>query len=270
MQHGHDVIHSVSRFVAGDSVHVQSIAELVQKHEGQLQGRVDDSMMSSLGQHLASNSDLELLDTGQCQITNSGATDLATSGLDSNASLKYIRLARNKIELPGTVSILKALSSAQSSVRALDMEKNRIFHGVQPNYVEFARLREHLYNCCHLRFISFCDTGMCDGVVANILDSLTYHGCIGWMDLSHGDIGDQTVHALVEMKKVNTSLIVVGFEYCKINDECVHLMLQSPDIMDMDGVHVYSNPCSMDKLQPPIFNCRRRYSTSTILNFISE
>ncbi|XP_065188050.1 uncharacterized protein LOC135818586 isoform X2 [Sycon ciliatum] len=269
-QCGGDVIDNGSRYATGTSVETESIDFLVSVHGGHLQCQVDDSMMSSLGQHLATNTDLDLLNIEQCNITDAGATALATSGLADNTVLKYLRLTRNRIQLSGVVSILQAVTSPQSHVSALNLQGNPVFHDIQPSHADFKLLCQLLSGFHRLRFISFSETGMSDEVGASILHSLHHHARIEWMDMANNEIDDATVHALVDMMRKNTSLRLISLSNCKITDDSIQAMLQSPGIMGMEGVHLYGNPCSMDKLQPPLYNSVLRYGDSTVLEFISD
>ncbi|XP_065186224.1 uncharacterized protein LOC135817052 [Sycon ciliatum] len=273
-QCGGDVIDIGNRYATGTSVRSKSIEKLVYQCYGDLEGKCDDSMMSSLGQYLATNTDLDLLDIAESNITDAGATALATSGLAHNKVLKYLRLTSNRIQLSGVVSILQAVTSPQSQchVSALGLEDNPVFHDIQPSHADFKLLCQRLSGFHLLRFISFAKTGMSDEVGESILRSLHHHAPITkkWMDMAHNEIGDATVHALVDMMRKNTSLRLISLEYCKITDDSIQAMLQSPDIMRMEGVHLYGNPCSMDKLRPPLYNSVLRYSKSTVLEFISD
>eukprot|EP00117_Sycon_ciliatum_P020941 scpid14546/ scgid18514/ NACHT, LRR and PYD domains-containing protein 2; Nucleotide-binding site protein 1; PYRIN domain and NACHT domain-containing protein 1; PYRIN-containing APAF1-like protein 2 len=269
-QCGGDVIDIGSRYATGTSVCTQSIDFLVNDHGGNLQGKVDDSMMSSLGQYLATNTDLDLLDIALCNITDAGATALATSGLAHNTVLKYLALDRNRIQLSGVVSILQAVTSPQSHVSALNLEDNPVFHDIQPSHADFKLLCQLLSGFHRLRFISFAKTGMSDEVGASILHSLHHHARIEWMDMANNEIDDATVHALVDMMRKNTSLRLISLNNCKITDDSIQAMLQSPGIMRMEGVHLYGNPCSMDKLRRPLYNSMLRYNNSTVLEFISD
>ncbi|XP_065188068.1 uncharacterized protein LOC135818611 [Sycon ciliatum] len=269
-QCGGDVIDNCSRYATGTLVQTQSIDFLVSVHGGGLLGKVDDSMMSSLGQYLATNTDLDLLDVAQCNITDAVATALATSGLAHNTVLKYLCLHRNRIQLSGVVSVLQAVTSPQSHVSALCLEDNPVFHDIQPSHADFKLLCQLLSRFHRLRFISFARTGMSDEVGASILHSLHHHTRIEWMDMAINKIGDATVHALVDMMKKNTSLRLISLNDCKITDDSIQAMLQSPGIMGMEGVHLYGNPCSMDKLRPPLYNSVHRYGKFTVLEFISD
>ncbi|XP_065188047.1 uncharacterized protein LOC135818584 isoform X2 [Sycon ciliatum] len=269
-QCGGDVIDIGSRYATGTSVRTESIDHLVSVHGGGLQGKVDDSMMSSLGQYLATNTDLDQLDIATCNITDAGATALATSGLADNTVLKCLRLLRNRIQLSGVVSILQAVTSPQSHVSALGLEDNPVFHDIQPSHADCRLLCQLLSGFHQLRFISFSHTAMSDEVGASILHSLHHHARIEWMDMANNEIDDATVHALVDMMKKNTSLRLISLNNCKITDDSIQAMLQSPGIMRMEGVHLYGNPCSMDKLRPPLYNSRLWYSNSTVLEFISD
>ncbi|XP_065185764.1 uncharacterized protein LOC135816498 [Sycon ciliatum] len=269
-QCGGDVIDIGSRYATGTLVQTESIDHLVNLCGGNLQGQVDDSMMSSLGQYLATNTDLDLLDVAQCNITDAGATALATSGLAHNTVLKYLRLYRNRIQLSGVVSILQAVTSPQSHVSALNLEDNPVFHDIQPSHADCRLLCQLLSRFHRLRFISIVRTGMSDEVGASILHSLHHHTGIEWMDMANNEIGDATVHALVDTMRKNTSLRLISLEYCKITDDSIQAMLQSPGIMGMEGVHLYGNPCSMDKLRPPLYNSVHRYGKFTVLEFISD
>ncbi|XP_065188048.1 uncharacterized protein LOC135818585 [Sycon ciliatum] len=269
-QCGGDVIDIGSRYATGTSVETESIDRLVSEHGGDLPCKVDDSMMSSLGQHLATNTDLDLLDIALCNITDAGATALATSGLAHNTVLKYLSLDNNRIQLSGVVSVLQAVTSPQSHVSALDLPQNPVFHDIQPSHADCRLLCQLLSGFHRLRFISFSRTGMSDEVGASILHSLHHHTRIEWMSMASNKIGDAAVHALVNMMRKNTSLRLISLINCKITDDSIQAMLQSPGIMRMEGVHLYGNPCSMDKLRPPLYNSRLRYSNSTVLEFISD
>ena len=270
-QCGGDVIDIGSRYATGTSVETQSIDHLVSLcGGGRLPGKVDDSMMSSLGQYLATNTHLDLLDIAESNITDAGATALATSGLAHNTVLKYLRLTRNRIQLSGVASVLQAVTSPQSHVSALSLFYNPVFHDIQPSHADFKLLCQLLSGFHRLRFISFAKTGMSDEVGASILHSLHHHARIEWMDMANNEIDDATVHALVDMMRKNTSLRLIGLEWCKITDDSIQAMLQSPGIMGMEGVHLYGNPCSMDKLRPPLYNSVLRYGNSTVLEFISD
>ncbi|XP_065188059.1 uncharacterized protein LOC135818601 [Sycon ciliatum] len=269
-QCGGDVIDIGSRYATGTSVQTQSIDYLVSVHGGRLLGQVDDSMMSSLGQHLATNTDLDQLDIALCNITDAGATALATSGLADNTVLKYLRLGSNRIQLSGVVSVLQAVTSPQSHVSALNLEDNPVFHDIQPSHADCRLLCQLLSGFHQLRFISFAKTGMSDEVGTSILHSLHHNTRIEWMDMESEKIGDATVHALVDMMRKNTSLRLISLEYGKITDDGIQAMLQSSGIMRMEGVHLYRNPCSMDKLRPPLYNSMLRYNISTVLEFISD
>ena len=271
-QCGGDVIDIGSHHATGTSVQTKSILidYLVSQCGSDLQGKVDDSTMSSLGQYLATNPDLDLLDISQCNITDAGATALGTSGLAHNTVLKYLRLSWNRIQLSGVVSVLKAVTSSQSHVSALGLENNPVFPDIQPSHADCRLLCQLLSTFHRLRFLSFSQTGMSDEVGTSILQSLHHHTRIEWMDMANNEIGDATVHALVDMMRKNTSLRLISLEHCKITDDSIQAMLQSPGIMRMEGVHLYGNPCSMNTPRPPLHDSFLRYGDSTVLEFISD
>ncbi|XP_065188008.1 uncharacterized protein LOC135818540 [Sycon ciliatum] len=269
-QCGNDKISIGSCCATGTSVQTRSIDDLVSSYGGNFPGHVDDFMMASLGQYLATNTGLDKLNIAQCNITDTGATALATSGLAHNTVLKYLALDSNRIQLSGVVSILQAVTSPQSHVSALVLQRNPVFSGVQPSHADCRLLCQLLSRFHRLCFISFGATGMSDEVGASILHSLHHHTRIEWMDVAGNEIGNATVHALVDMMRKNASLRLICLENCKITDDGIQAMLKSPGIMGMEGVHLYGNPCSMDKLQPPLHNSELNYSSSTILEFISD
>ena len=267
---GNDCFMTTSHYVSGPAVRSWSIQDLVRQHNSKLRGMLQDSMMPSLGEYLATSNALRLLDISSCRLTDTGATALAESGLAHNTSLQFITLRRNQIQVAGVIPIMSSVSSSRSAVRAVDLSWNPIFDNFDTSHALCQRLLQSLGTCRQLRYLSLSKTGLSDEIGIHIFQSLKQHRCIMWINLAGNQASDGTAHALADMKMINASLQLVSLEHNKISNVGILCLLQSRDIMAMEKIHLYSNPCSVSAFRPPLYNSKGVFTSQDILDYVSD
>ncbi|XP_065198693.1 uncharacterized protein LOC135830357 [Sycon ciliatum] len=277
---GDDSVDIGSHLFTRTLIHVVSAQQLVEEHDGELQGMMHDFTMSSLGHILSSSNsssggtDITTLDIEGCRITNNGVMAISSAGLSANTTLSYISVYGNKIQSLGAALLLQALSPptrVSATLRALDLGCNPIFKEPTGN-ASYHLLLEALALCRQLRFLSLSDTGMTDEIGIAILQCFKTHAHIGWLDMSCNRLGDGAMHALADAKDVNSSLKLIALENNHISDAGLECLIVSDNIMAMDGVHLYANVCSTNAaaMPPPLFNTQLPYNTSTVLQFVCQ
>eukprot|EP00117_Sycon_ciliatum_P049402 scpid32765/ scgid5879/ len=267
---GSDIVDSGSHWAHGNSVLQRSVEEVVEEQGGNLYGMLTDDMMDALGQYLATNPRLPIVDVGFCQLTDTGVTTLAMAGMAENRSVKVISFFSNNIGVPGTVSLLEAAASPRSGLRALTLENNPVFHGIDASHEEYPRLLQSLSSCKQLHFLSLERTGMSDEVGADIVRCLKHLPHISWLILAHNDIGDDTACALVELSEANRRLRHVCLVQDKITDVGISYFLQSPAVMAMDRIDLFDNPCSVTLFKAPLLNTDSWCDNEEVLEYVSD
>eukprot|EP00117_Sycon_ciliatum_P020530 scpid17831/ scgid18262/ Nucleotide-binding oligomerization domain-containing protein 2; Caspase recruitment domain-containing protein 15 len=266
---GYDLVDVGSHYVTSGGIEQWPPEYLLKLFGGDLVGKLQDSMMSSLSDQVVELNDVITLDVSSCNISDLGAQQLASPGLAKNTALRYIRLFDNKLHVPGITAVLEVLMSRQSTMSAVDLGDNPVFKSV--NEADLALLLKACSTCANLRFISFFRTGMSDEIGAALLRSLPDDCNIGWIDLSENEVGNATALALADLKGRNACLKRIALECNNIGDAGIDHLLDSEasGIAAMEGVYLASNPCNADRFRSPLYDKPLFYGNDAVIDFMT-
>eukprot|EP00117_Sycon_ciliatum_P048842 scpid33260/ scgid34714/ len=268
----HTQIDIGTHYTHGTSVIARSVQQILSSHGGDLNSKLNDGMMASLGQQLAEDDTLFNVDLAGCQITDNGATALARCGLASNTSLRILDFRCNKLQASGAAAILEAVASRHSAIVGVGFETNPVFEGIDRNDEQYQRLLKSLKACKKLQFVSFNHTGISDEIGIDIAHCVAQLPGIVGLGLAYNNISDGTARAFAEMGAADSSsslqrLLLVQN---KISDDGIRYFLQSPSIMAMDRIDLFDNPCSVTLFKAPLLNTDSWCDNEEVLEYVSD
>ena len=229
----------------------RDVKDIVAQYGGNLEAKVSNLTMESLGKFIAGDSSIRKLDLSSNAIKDDGVQALARQGLQFNSTLHILRFNTNSISISGAAAIVA--SSKQGKLQVLVLTENPVFKDGVTGVDSYMTFMSSLPLCCDLRIVSMGYTGMTDAIAEDLLTALTGHENLEVLFLDRNKLGDNTVKKLVDMKRTTSSLKMVSLVNNQITGDGIRCILSSPDMISMDRIWVGGNLKDIS-VPPPLTN----------------
>ena len=250
----------------------QNAVNILHMKKGNFYGLgVGDKGVAAVAPVLAADTVLRRINFGSCQITSSGLTVMAHKALLTNTTMEIALLPKNRITIQGVNALLQVCSSANQTLKGIDLTQNPIFEtSPRDSALDCAqRALSLLQHCQHLQCILLAKTNMEDENAVELLHAIRGNHSLKLITLDDNHLGDATAAMLAEVAESNSTLKYVGLSKNRITDQGIELLLTSMSVREMSCVWLKDNPCSTSSFRFPLMDAALAYNLEILSKYVA-